>query len=53
MLYKSILSFFLSSVIAGSHCWEFVGEERLPGELRVVNEGLAHGEISTYCNIIY
>ena len=25
--------------------WDYVNELRLAGELRVVNEGLAHGEI--------
>jgi hypothetical protein len=44
MMIRSTLYAIVFGKLSGVLSWEFAGEERLPGELRVVNEGLAHGK---------
>ena len=47
---KHISSVVLSSLslFACGAAWEYVNDLRLAGELRVVNEGLAHGKKSIH-----
>ena len=42
-----VAAFFL---LKNVYCWEQTEELRLPGELRVVNEGIAHGNYTHKLN---
>ena len=40
------------SKIQHVYCWSQAKDERLPMELRVVNEGIAHGKLSIKCLLL-